>query len=132
MIYGIGADIVNIGRIKTALTRHGDLFAQRILALGEWEEYQILARRNSQQRAAFLARRFAAKEATVKAFGTGFRDGIKLTSIAVIHDQRGRPNLHFSAEAREYCQTQGITKSFLSLADEKDYAVAFVTLLHQT
>jgi len=132
LIYGIGTDIVSIPRIAAALARHGDLFARRILAASEWEEYRALPRRSPRQPVTFLAKRFAAKEAAAKAFGTGFRGGIRLATIAVYHDQRGRPGLIFSAGAAEYCRTHAIERGLLSLADERDYAVAFVTLLSKS
>ncbi len=129
MIYGIGTDIVSITRIEAAQGRHGDHFARRILAPGEWEEYLQLPRRQSRQTAAFLAKRFAAKEAAAKALGTGFRNGINLQSIVVVHDRLGRPGLEFLDAAAKYCQNQGVERALLSLSDEKSYAVAFVTLL---
>lgn len=129
MIYGIGTDIVSIPRIMAALQRHGNLFARRILAESEWEEYCKLPRRDPRQAPAFLAKRFAAKEAAAKALGTGFREGITLAAIAIHHDPHGRPLLQFSAGAAEFCQNRGIGEALVSLADEKEYAVAFVTLL---
>lgn len=128
-IYGIGTDIVSINRMAAALGRHGDQFARRILAPREWEEYQALPGRDPRQAPTFLAKRFAAKEAAVKALGTGFRDGINLPTIWVDHDQWGRPLLEFSAAAAAACQTRNICQALLSLTDEKDYALAFVTLM---
>jgi holo-[acyl-carrier protein] synthase len=71
MIFGIGTDIVQISRIQQSLDRYGELFAQRILAATEVDEF-----RRSVHPARFLARRFAAKEAVAKAYGTGFTDGL--------------------------------------------------------
>lgn len=124
MIYGIGTDIVRIARMEAALARHGERFAHRILAVGEWADFQRAARP-----AALLAKRFAAKEAAAKAFGTGFSNGLGLRDIAVDHDSHGRPLLSFSAKAAELCRRRGIGRSLISLADERDYAIAFVTLL---
>ncbi|MDF1614862.1 holo-ACP synthase [Desulfurivibrio dismutans] len=131
MIYGIGTDIVSIRRIESALARHGDLFARRILAPDEWQEYLALPHHRTQATAAFLAKRFAAKEAAAKALGTGFSQGITLADIAVVHDRLGCPGLEFHAAAAAYCRNQGIGRGLLSLSDEKQYALAFVTLLHQ-
>jgi len=123
MIFGIGTDIVRVARIAQDLTRHGDKFAERILTDGEMEEY-----RRSHARARFLARRFAAKEAAAKAMGTGFRDGLSLRHIGVGHDALGKPCLEFSDKALEFVRQKGITTVHVSLADEEDNAVAFVTL----
>lgn len=129
MIYGIGTDIVSIQRIEAALARHGDQFARRILAPGEWREYQELTNSRPQLKAAFLAKRFAAKEAAAKALGTGLRHGITLAGIAVTHDRHGRPGLEFHGTTATYYRDQKITRAMLSLSDEKRYALAFVTLL---
>lgn len=131
MIYGIGTDIVEIDRIAAALARHGDQLARRILAPDEWAEYLELTGHRPQRKAAFLAKRFAAKEAAAKALGTGFRHGINLASIAVTHHLHGRPGLEFHSEAAVYCRRQGIGGALLSLSDEKHYALAFVTLLRK-
>ncbi len=124
MIYGIGVDMVKIGRIQAALDRFGEAFARRILGKVEFEEFL-----RSKRQAHFLAKRFAAKEAVVKAFGTGFRDGIGLRHIGVAHDEQGRPSLFYTGRARDLTQQRNITASHLSLCDEEDYAIAFVTML---
>lgn len=124
MIYGIGTDICAVARIQAGLARFGEKFARRILAPAELEGF-----RRSGLPAHYLAKRFAAKEAAVKAMGTGFRDGITLSQIAVNNDPHGRPELVFSGRAAQVCGERGIGEAHLSLADERDYAIAFVTLL---
>ncbi len=123
MIFGIGTDIVRVARMHNSLDRYGDQFARRILAEQEWAAFLA-----SKRRAHFLAKRFAAKEAAVKAMGTGFRNGITLKQIAVSHEQDGRPLLGFSEQAQEFITRNGIKSAHLSLSDEEEYAVAFVTL----
>lgn len=123
MIFGIGTDIVRVARIQQDIARYGEKFAERILTDGELVEF-----RQSSQPANFLARRFAAKEAAAKAMGTGFRDGIALRHIGVTHDTQGKPLLEFSGKALEFVQANRITTVHVSLADEEDNAVAFVTL----
>jgi holo-[acyl-carrier protein] synthase len=122
MIYGIGTDIVRVARMQDDLARFGEKFAERILTDRELEEYRRCA-----ERAHFLARRFAAKEAAAKALGTGFREGLSLRNIGVAHDAKGKPLLEFSGRALEIIREQGITEIHVSLADEADHAVAFVT-----
>ena len=126
MIFGIGTDIVEIERVARALDRHGERFARRVLNDLEWGEFQRCSRA-----AAFMAKRFAAKEAAAKALGTGFRDGLSMRDIAVSHSPLGQPRLNFQGRAAGLCQTLGVGESHLSLADERRYAVAFVTLLQR-
>lgn len=125
MIFGIGVDLVRVARMESNIERFGDRFAERILTGGEMIEYRTQA---SGQRGRFLAKRFAAKEAAAKAFGTGFRDGLGLRDIGVGHDAQGRPLLQYSGRAFELCAEAGIYSSHLSIADETDYAIAYVTL----
>lgn len=123
MIYGIGTDIVRVARMRKNIERFGDRFAERILTEQELGEY-----RAQTNKAHFLAKRFAAKEAAAKAMGIGFSDGLSLHDIGVTHDERGKPLLEFSGYAREFVRERGITAVHVSLADEEDHAVAFVTL----
>jgi holo-[acyl-carrier protein] synthase len=124
VIFGIGTDIVSVSRMESALSRHGDRFAERILAEMELEEY-----RQTAKPAHFLAKRFAAKEAAAKAFGTGFRDGIAMADFIINHDNLGKPLLFFAGRAESFCHEHGVGESFISISDEKEHAVAFVTLL---
>jgi len=126
VIYGIGTDIVSIQRIAKALERHGKRFAERILASGELQAFA-----NTAQPEHFLAKRFAAKEAAAKAFGTGFSDGLVMSNIAVTHDSRGKPMLEFSGRAKRLCEELGVGEHFLSISDEKEHAIAFVTLMRR-
>lgn len=124
MIFGIGTDIVSIARIESTLQRYGDRFARRILAADEFAGFS-----RSVRPAHYLAKRFAAKEATVKAFGTGMREGLGFHQISIGHSEHGRPRLRYNGCAADFCQQRGITASHISIADEQDYAIAFVTLL---
>lgn len=123
MIFGIGTDIVNVSRVQTLIDKHGDQFASRILSSDEYEEYQ-----QATQKAHFLAKRFAAKEATVKAFGTGMRLGMSHHDISVDHDHNGRPILKLTDKVKSLFSKHNITQSHISISDEKEYAVAFVVL----
>jgi len=124
MIYGIGTDIVRVARMQDNLQRFGARFAARILAAPELEEFAA-----DKRPAHFLAKRFAAKEAAVKALGTGFRGGVKLADICVTHDGKGKPGLSYSGRTASMLSEAGVDRSYLSLADENDYAVAFVILV---
>jgi len=124
MIYGIGTDIVHVNRMRKNLDKYGDKFARRILTDSEFDEFK-----DKNDKAAFLAKRFAAKEATAKAMGTGFSGGLSLHHIGVEHDDAGKPILAFLDVAEKFLHEKKIKQTHLSLADERDYAVAFVTLV---
>lgn len=124
MIFGIGTDIVHVIRMRDSLEKHGDKFARRILTELEFSEFT-----DKHDQAAFLAKRFAAKEATAKAMGTGFSQGLSLRHIGVKHDDAGKPLLEFLGVAEQFLQDNNIKQMHLSLADERDYAVAFVMLV---
>ena len=123
MIFGVGTDLLELSRIQETYDRFGDHFVNRLLMQEEREQF---ARNKWPVR--FLAMRFAAKEAAAKAMGLGFRNGLHLRQIGVIHDVYGKPKLEFSGYAAEFMQQQGIAVAHISLSDEKDLAIAFVTL----
>lgn len=123
MIFGIGIDIVEVGRIRKGLERFGERYARRILNEREYREYVSL-----QRPPRFVAMRFAAKEAFAKALGTGFGDGLSLRDVGVGHDRLGRPVLECTDWVLERLERCAIGGSHLSLSDETDYALAFVTL----
>ncbi len=123
-IIGIGTDMVSMARIRSIWDRFGFLFARRILSKSELEFLQ-----KSRNPVAFLAKRYAAKEAVAKALGTGFRpQGVLLTEIGVSNDALGRPYLSFSGNAQAEITRQAVKTSHLSLSDEREYALAFVIL----
>jgi holo-[acyl-carrier protein] synthase len=124
VIYGVGTDIVRVARMQDNLQKYGDKFARRILSDNEFRDFS-----SSKSPAHFLAKRFAAKEATAKAMGIGFSRGMSLSHIGVGHDDNGKPVLEFSDRAEELCEELGIGRAYISIADEEDHAVAFVTLL---
>jgi holo-[acyl-carrier protein] synthase len=127
MIFGVGTDIVSIPRMQALLDKQGDKIAKRILS-----ETELASFKKAIKPAAFLAKRFAAKEATAKALGTGFRNGLSLSHIIVQNNQLGRPELIFEHRADELLSELKIGRSFLSLSDEEQYAIAYVTLMEQT
>ncbi|WP_027966590.1 holo-ACP synthase [Halomonas halocynthiae] len=123
MIVGIGTDVARIARFERAVARHGERFIARILGTAERRDF---AERG--QPPAFLAKRFAAKEAFVKALGTGLRHGISWQEIQVSNDALGRPVLVLSGKAQESATAAGVNVTHLSLSDETDVAIAFVVL----
>ncbi|WP_108446900.1 holo-ACP synthase [Halomonas denitrificans] len=123
MIIGIGTDIARVARFERAMARHGERFAERLL--GELERERL---RDHGLPAAFLAKRFAAKEAFVKALGTGLRRGMRWTEIQVVNDALGRPSLVLSGRAQALAEAAGVRALHLSLSDEEALATAFVVL----
>ena len=122
MIYGIGTDIVRIPRMATVLAKYGERFANRILSP---DERAAFAARNDPER--FLAKRFAAKEAFGKAFGTGVAAPATLHAVIVDHDARGKPLLRYSEELAAHMDAAGLA-AHVTLSDETDYVVAFVVI----
>ena len=126
MIIGIGTDIVAVERIQDSLQRLGDAFAKRLLTDTEYAEYEKRG-----NKAAFLAKRFAAKEAAVKALGTGFAESITWKQVNVHNDDKGAPVLTLTGKALERADALGVNRLHLSISDEKHHAVAFVILEQQ-
>lgn len=120
MISGVGTDIVEIERIERSLERHGDKFAERILAPAEIELYQ-----KTKNKINYLAKRFAAKEAVSKALGTGMRQGIDFVQLVISNDEIGKPQVTLEGKALAWSQQNKITKIHLSISDEKKHAIAF-------
>jgi holo-[acyl-carrier protein] synthase len=122
-IFGIGTDVVSVRRIEALVKRHPQRFPQRILSAAELEEYGATAAKT-----AFLAKRFASKEAASKALGLGFQQGITFTDFEVGHDASGKPELYLSGRAAEVADQHGINGIHLTISDEAETAVAFVVL----
>ena len=112
-----GVDIVEIPRVQRVLARYGRRFLERIFTEGE-----IAYCRG---RAPNLAARFAAKEATMKALGTGTR-GVSWKDIEVLRRESGEPHIRLQGRAEERAQRLGVVEISLSLSHCQEYAVAFV------
>lgn len=122
MVKGVGTDLVRIERIEQVLSRYGDRFIERILTP---LEQQVFAQKHT---AAWLAKRFAAKEAAAKAIATGIAQGVTFQDFEITNDAQGAPSLVIKNIALERMQALGAQNAHLSLSDEKDYALAFVVL----
>ena len=123
MIYGVGTDLIEIGRVERALVRFGDRFARRILCDPELRRF-----RTHRKPAAYLAKRFAAKEAFTKALGTGVHAPANWHGVCVINLTSGKPQFEFSNDLKQLLQNKRITHAHLSLTDERDMACAMVIL----
>lgn len=123
MLIGIGTDLARVQRFADLLERRGDALARRLLTVSEREGLKQAA-----QPAAFFAKRFAAKEALLKALGTGLRDGLSWQHLEVYNNELGKPLLRLSGRAAELAEKLGVTRIHLSISDEVDMALAFVVL----
>ena len=121
MVAGVGTDIIEIGRVRRAIVnRH---FVDRVYTKAE----QAYCESRGGQKASSYAARFAAKEAVMKAFGTGLRGG-SLLDIETLPDDMGMPVLHLSGYFAELAADRGIVKSHMSLSHAREYATAVCVL----
>ena len=123
MIYGVGTDLVEISRIERALRRFGERFARRILCEPELKRFKA-----HRQPAAYLAKRFAAKEAFTKALGTGIHAPANWHGVWVSNLRSGKPHFEFSGALRALLEERQIVRSHLTLTDERELACATVIL----
>ena len=126
-IIGNGVDIVDNTRIKTAIKNK--FFVSRIFTVNE-----IKKSKNLNNNANYFAKRFAAKEAFVKALGEGFRNNINFSDIDVTNDKKGMPIINISTNIKKFLKKKFNLKKFkifLSLSDEKKYSIAYVIINKQ-
>ncbi len=123
MIAGIGVDLATVSRVSRIHERFGLRFARRFLHESEISQYQ-----NHAMPERFLAKRFAVKEAAVKALGTGERNGVLLKDFYLQHDELGKPLLRVTGVAQQLCEQRDINGFWVSLSDEGDTVAAFVVL----
>jgi holo-[acyl-carrier protein] synthase len=121
MIVGLGVDIAEISRIEKAIRRHGDPFLHRLFTPAEIEYCQ--GYRNRFER---FAGRFAAKEAAMKALGTGWRRGVRWLDIEVVRDQAGKPSLRLTGQAGVLAAELGVRNIALTITHAGDTALAEV------
>jgi holo-[acyl-carrier protein] synthase len=124
MIFGIGVDVLEAARIQRTLERFGERFIEHLLMP---EERAQLAR--TQRRERFLAMRFAAKEAIVKAMGTGFAHGMWIRDVGVVQNSWGKPEVVFSARGEQVRRGLGVGDAHVTLTDEAGLVVAVAVLL---
>jgi holo-[acyl-carrier protein] synthase len=127
MIFGIGVDVLEAKRIDETLERFGSRFIDHLLMPAEQAQ---LAR--TQRRGRFVAMRFAAKEAIVKAMGTGFAHGIWIRDVGVVQNSWGKPEVVYSARGEKVRQGMGIGEGHVTLTDEAGLIVAVAVLMRAT
>jgi holo-[acyl-carrier protein] synthase len=126
LIYGIGIDVLKADRVATLYAKYGDTLARRILMP---EELKWFGQQKRPER--YLAMRFAAKEAIVKAMGTGFANGMWVRDAGVQPNRLGRPDIIFSPRGRAKCNELGISGGHLTLTDEAGLVVAVAILMRK-
>lgn len=126
MIFGVGTDICELSRVQQTYDRFGDHFVKRLLM----DEERVLFDK-SKWPVRFLAMRFAAKEAAVKAMGTGFAHGMWIRDVGVINNEWGRPMIIWSDRGRKVCEQLGIGDGHVSLSDDAGLIVAFAVVMNR-
>jgi len=121
-VLGIGLDIVELDRIERIHARHGDAFIRKICRQGEVQP------RVGKALIQHLGGLFAAKEAGLKALGTGWAEGLGLSQIEVARRPSGAPFLRLHRAAADRAEALGVTQTHLTISHERHYAVAFVIL----
>lgn len=124
MIFGIGVDILRIDRVESVYRRFGEHFVSRLLMPEELEGF-----RRSKRPVRFLTMHFAAKEAVVKAMGTGFANGMWIRDTGTVPDRFGRPEVVFSPRGAVKCAELGVGSGHLTLTDEAGLVVAVAVMM---
>jgi len=124
MIYGIGVDVLETARIARTLGRFGERFVEHLLMPQEQAQLE-----RTQRRERFVAMRFAAKEAIVKAMGTGFAHGVWIRDVGVVQNAWGKPEVVFSARGEQVRRALGVGEAHVTLTDEAGLVVAVAVLL---
>jgi holo-[acyl-carrier protein] synthase len=120
-VEAIGIDLVEVPRIAEAIRRYGDRFVSRVFT--PWEIQYCYSKINPELS---FAARFAVKEAVFKAIGTGFSEGVKWTSVEVVNDKRGQPEVRLGQGIRRHI---GDKKIIISLTHTREYAMASAVLI---
>jgi len=123
MILGTGIDIVEVPRVAAAIERHGERFIRRVFT-----DAEIVYCDSKMNRFERYAARFAAKEAGLKAIGTGWKRGVAWRDVEVTREPGGRPTLAYWGKAAEFAARLGVKRASLSLSHTAEHAIAQVIL----
>jgi holo-[acyl-carrier protein] synthase len=131
MIAGIGTDLLKIDRLKAAYQRTNGRLAERILGPDEMQVFKARLARNESRGMAYLATRFAAKEAFSKAIGLGMRSPMSWRAMQTLNDSSGKPIIKCSGQLQTFMEEKFYTAQ-VSITDEVDMAMAFVVVIYGT
>jgi len=123
MIFGIGTDLIKITRIKNINSL--EKFALKILSKNELDLFDSLS---NDKKITFISKQFAGKEAFSKALGTGISAGIRFKEIEILRDEKGKPIFTAINSLKSFMLNLGITRTHISITDEREYAMAFAIL----
>ncbi|KQV47010.1 ACP synthase [Pelomonas sp. Root1217] len=127
MIYGIGTDVCDIRRIRATLARRGERFAEKVLGPHELAVFRERRAKVEARGEAYLATRFAAKEAFSKAIGMGMRMPMTWRAMEVVKARSGKPEIALHGALADWFASRGLS-AHVTVSDEQDYAVAFVVV----
>jgi len=123
MIVGMGIDIIEVPRVEAAIARFGTRFVQRVFT-----DAEIRYCESKQNKFERFAGRFAAKEAALKAIGTGWKLGVAWRDVEVSREPSGKPTIAFSGKAAEFAKRLGVRRASLSISHTAEQAIAQVIL----
>lgn len=123
-VIGIGTDIVECQRIAAMIEKHGNIFLHRVFT-----EQEIAYCSRNKAATQHYAGRWAAKEAILKAIGTGWARGIQWTDIEVLNEPGGRPSVHLHNAAIDVCHSIGVSHVLISISHTQDLAIAYATAI---
>jgi holo-[acyl-carrier protein] synthase len=123
VIFGVGTDILELSRVQATYDRFGEHFVRRLLMEEERAQFA-----RSKWPVRYLAMRFAAKEATVKAMGTGFAHGVWIRDVGIVNNSWGRPEIIWSPRGQAVCDELGIAGGHVSLSDDAGLILAFAVV----
>jgi holo-[acyl-carrier protein] synthase len=121
LIVGLGVDIAEVGRVKAAIERHGEVFLRRVFTAKEREYCEKFKHKFER-----YAGRFAAKEAAMKALGTGWSRGVRWVDVEVVREKGGRPTMALAGEAGKLAERLGVKRIALSITHTAEQALAQV------
>ena len=131
MIYGIGTDVCDIRRIAATFERRGDRFAEKVLGPHEIEVFRARRAKHAARGVAYLATRFAAKEAFAKAIGLGMRMPMTWRDCELVKAASGQPQIRLHCALAQWFAARKLA-AHVSVSDESDVATAFVVIEHST
>ncbi|MGZ8260428.1 MAG: holo-ACP synthase [Caldimonas sp.] len=127
MIFGVGADICDVGRIRAVLARRGDAFAERVLGAHEIQVFRSRRAQLEERGVRYLATRFSAKEAFAKAIGLGMRTPMSWRGCEIAKRPSGQPEIRLNGRLADWFASRRLT-AHVSVSDEADYAASFVVV----